>query len=357
MLPSEVFLLLIGRSEQKRIRLILFIALHISFNSLWLLNLSGVLNSWGTELAMMVNGGIAIVFYQNYWVTELNPLPVNSRKQTVWLTIHLSVISLLVYFIGLREIFVLHIPLSFIVFLYAQSVFIYLGVKAFLGIVKKREIDKVVQSLVAASCCLVCLLPFFYVVIGSFEIKYFLVNSGFFCLAASHLRKYYLLNRMSLQQSIDQLRLLGEHEDKSRELSIKVIEDSKKIAFYRQKLEDFDVAYKEQSITLCECQNELNNLKQVNIDQAAKIAIYENILKSIESRKDREARIEGILDNYPELTVQQRHIAKLIGLGLSHREISDQLNIAYGTVTHHSSVIYRKTGVKSLKQLKKLLQK
>lgn len=81
--------------------------------------------------------------------------------------------------------------------------------------------------------------------------------------------------------------------------------------------------------------------------------VVEQAIASFE--QGRTAQLKEHLRNMDKLTEKEMRVARLVGRGLSCREIADALNCSHRTIDSHKASIYKKLGINNAQQLSKIL--
>lgn len=341
-----------SRLGAKRLRGVCFALLHVLFNSAWICYLSSAENSRFWELPTVILG-LSVAVYSFYnWHFELKMKVKAIHVQ--WLVIHLLVLLFLVF--QSRDLGQLWGNQLMLILkcVYAQGIAIYYAGGVLLKI-RRSRVDKRIKNVFIVSTGLACFVPVILFFFEGFTIKYVITNLSFFLIMVSLIRNYYSTIRMNALSNNRNLEILENYRVESHSMNLEIEEKTKILLESNLEIDRLKTTVEEQSELLDKYKGELVSLRDAYSKQANELKLYEERVNKIDSRKNQEDRIKRALDKYPSLTFQQRQVAKLIVLESSHKQISDQLNIAYGTVTHHASVLYKKIGVSSAKQLRKKL--
>ena len=90
------------------------------------------------------------------------------------------------------------------------------------------------------------------------------------------------------------------------------------------------------------------------VDPQRLLDVVENALKNFELNQTKQLLEPS--RNLDKLTEKEMRVARLVGRGLSSREIADALNCSHRTIDSHKSSIYKKLGINTAQQLQNLLE-
>ena len=90
------------------------------------------------------------------------------------------------------------------------------------------------------------------------------------------------------------------------------------------------------------------------VDPQRLLDVVENALKNFELNQTKQMLEPS--RNLDKLTEKEMRVARLVGRGLSSREIADALNCSHRTIDSHKSSIYKKLGINTAQQLQNLLK-
>lgn len=264
------------------------------------------------ETIFGVMGIIALTYSHYFWYSESN---LDGKiKNTKYLLICLC--SAMIGYDVLKQLSIdqghwLYTTLYF----YLQFISIYFVGSFLIKVKTSADQSYTLKNAIIIASIVSCILPFVFFVFESFMLQYLILNLGVFCVIIAYVIGYIKQGQLEMLENTDQIEKIAFYQEESKQKTLEVEEKTRVISLLSERLEEL------------ECQE--NN----------------------------ETRIIEFLLEHDSLTSSESEIAKMLGIGLSFREISFKKNIASSTARKHAANIYSKLDVKNLDEFRKLFKR
>ncbi len=308
MLPREMISYYERRTDSLRLRIVFHTGLHLLFNSIWLLSLSDFARDFMLDRALLIVGSITASYTFYFWQTEFQ-LKNRVRKSVLLFVqlILLSLIYILIERIGVSQYYWMYIALYATV----QLSTLYFVIGFFVSISKTNEQPTVLGKAIIFACGLSCFVPLFAFFSNYFLLNYSYLNCIFFSVSLAY--TLYAIKQSNLESMENQelFQIIASQELESQHIAL---------------------------------ENELKSKTIVEL---------KNYIERLEKKEQSEDHVTEVLMRFDTLTASEFEVAKLLALGYSFQEISEQKHIAPSTVRKHASTIYSKLEVKNLEEYRK----
>jgi DNA-binding CsgD family transcriptional regulator len=302
--------------------MVVFTTLYTFSNTLWLIYLTGQFQGVIAEI-LLVGFGLGTLTYTYQLCREKLGLSGNLHG----LVFHTLIITFLFARLSWSAI-----PIEMggfiLCYSYAQLVALFYGGRLFFRSATTGQFRKLMQVSLLIASCTISLLPFTLFFVQSFTFQYVLLNLGFFFILIAHLRESHFRETDTNPKAETTFQ---NNETYSR-------------------LDQFGLRTRSKQLEACqkqltECLKQNNVLRKESAEKSKIIERYES---------KQEITIEEVLLPY-DISPRQLEVVQFMVEGKKNDEIAEQLHLTESGVRSHLTAVYRKTGIRGAKKLRRFI--
>lgn len=301
------------KSDPTRSRTLLHAIIHLAFNSVWILTITGCFNGIIIQGSLFLMAIITATYSFYYWQAEFQLE--NNRKKSIGLFSHLIFASFIYSILQQLSLNEWH-WLYFALYAYVQ-----LTVLFFIGgfLIKLTSLDEkppILGNTIYLVSVIGCILPIVVFFSNSFLLDYILFNSIFLLIALAYRINHVQQMRLEESETKDLLEIIASYEKESDQMSAQFEEQKLKILLLRGKLD------------------------------------------TIKNNDESKRTLEQVFTSYG-LTPREKEVAVLLLQGKSNQEIANMegANVQEVTIRTHGMNIYMKLGITGSKKDKQFRKK